>query len=229
MPSVTMWQRFGELWMQGDRVVSDPYGRLTDVREKRSDMWKFVASLSAVALLIGCSSSSSSSDSTESAAVDGSEPPNTYVEYEPTSLRQLLTDTDLYSIFAELSALSDYAPLFEADGEITLFLPVNKAFETIPPETIEKLKDPANKEILNRIVGYHIMEGNVPEATIVSGPLLMLSGDNAEADVGPMPGYMMNMMVNGSQVIVGDMVAGRSVAHLIAEVLIPYDLDLSTL
>ena len=189
-------------------------------------MFKLIAVASIVVSLGACSSGDSSSPS-DSSGTDGSSPSPTF--YEPVSLMQMLNDADLYSIFAGLVEASDYASLFGPDSKITVFIPVDKAFENVSKETLDKLKDPANKEILNRLVANHIIDRLVPEPDIVSGPLTMLSGDTVEAEVGPNPGYVLNMKLNGYQVPVGDMVAGQSIAHLIGGLLIPPGVDLSAL
>lgn len=189
-------------------------------------MFKLIAVVSVVLSVAACSGGDASSSS-DSSGTDGSSPSPTF--YEPVSLKQMLNDNDLYSIFTGLVEASDYASLFEPDSKITVFIPVDKAFENVSKETLDKLKDPANKEILNRLVAYHILDRLVPEPDIVSGPLMMLSGDEAEALVGPAPGYMMNMTLNGQPVVVGDMVAGQSIAHLLGGLLIPPGVDLSTL
>lgn len=187
-------------------------------------MFKLIAAVSVVLAMSACSDGASSSDSSGG---ESSSPSVTF--YEPVSLKQMLGDTDLYSIFSELVALSDSAPLFEADSKITVFIPVDKAFESLSKETLEKLKDPANRQVLNRLVAYHLLDRPVPEPDIVSGPLRMLSGDDAEAVVGPAPGYMMNMTLNGQPVVVGDLKAGQSVAHLLGGLLVPPGVDLSAL
>jgi hypothetical protein len=57
----------------------------------------------------------------------------------------------------------------------------------------------------------------------------MKSGDEVAVEVGDEIGYLMNIKMNGIPVAVGDLFAGKSVAHVMSEVLVPPGLDLSTL
>lgn len=190
-------------------------------------MLKVLAPLSAVVLLSACSGGDTSSASSESG--DTSSDTSFVVDDVPVSMVAMFDDNEIFSVFAELVALTDLAPLFEADGEITVFIPPDAAFDRLPEGTVDKLKDPANIEVLTRLLSYHLLDGKVPELEVVAGTLVMKSGDEVSVEVGDQPGYLMNIKMNGIPVAVGDLFAGKSVAHVMSEVLIPPGLDLSTL
>lgn len=191
----------------------------------------FVATFS----LMSCSDGNSSSDSpggteavTEATGI--SSPPTSFdLNYRPINMVTLFEENQLFSTFAELVALTDLAPLFETEGEITVFVPANVAFERLPEGTIEKLKKPENRELLTRILAYHMLDGKVLEMDIEAGTMVMKSGDSVSVEVGSQVGYIMNIRMNGVVVLVGDLFAGNSVAHALAAVLIPTDVDLSSL
>lgn len=196
------------------------------------------AVLMAGAALVSCSDGASSpaaSDATNDSVptTDGtsdSGPPTSFdMDYMPASLVQMFEENSLFSTFAELVALTDLAPLFEADGEITIFLPPNAAFERLPAGTVEKLKDPKNRELLTRLLSFHLLDGKVTEMQVTAGTLTMKSGDTVNVEVGPDVGYMMNIKINGTTVVVGDLFAGKSVAHVLSDVMVPPGIDLSTL
>lgn len=190
-------------------------------------MFKVFAPISVVVLLSACSGGDSSTSSSE--PLDGSSPTSFVVDEVPESMVVMFDQNEIFSIFAELVALTDLAPLFEADGAITAFIPPDAAFERLPEGTIDKLKDPANKEVLTRLLSYHMLDGKVSEADVVTGTLVMKSGDEVAVEVGDQVGYLMNIKMNGIPVAVGDLFAGNSVAHVMSEVLLPPGLDLSTL
>lgn len=190
-------------------------------------MFKVLAPLSVVVLLVSCSGGDSSSSSTDPA--DISSDSTFVVEEVPESMFDMFEDNEIFSVFAELVKLTDLAPLFEADGEITAFIPPDAAFERLPEGTIDKLKDPGNREVLTRLLSYHLLDGKVTEADVVTGTLVMKSGDEVAVEVGDQIGYLMNIKMNGISVAVGDLFAGKSVAHVMSEVLVPSGLDLSSL
>lgn len=197
-------------------------------------MLKIVAPLLSLMLLGACSSgdsepNTSTSDTSTSVGQDSGSSTSYFLDNVPASMNQLLEENSPFSIFAELVALTDLAPLFDAEGEITVFIPPNPAFEKLPAGTVDKLKDPKNKDVLTRLISYHMLDGMTPELEIVTGILTMKSGDDVQVEVGDKPGYLMNIKMNGIPVAVGDMYAGKSVAHLLNDILVPEGLDLSAL
>jgi uncharacterized surface protein with fasciclin (FAS1) repeats len=190
-------------------------------------MLKVLAPLSAVVLLSACSGGDSSTSSSEPG--DTSSDTTFVVDEVPASMVAMFEDNDIFSVFAELVALTDLVPLFEADGAITIFIPPDAAFGRLPEGTVDKLKDPANKEVLTRLLSYHLLDGKVTELEIVAGTLVMKSGDEVSVEVGDQLGYLMNIEMNGIPVAVGDLYAGNSVAHIMSDVLVPPGLDLSAL
>jgi uncharacterized surface protein with fasciclin (FAS1) repeats len=126
-------------------------------------------------------------------------------------------------------ALTDLAPLYEADGEITVFVLPDAAFDRLPAGSVEKLKDPANRDVLTRILAYHMLDGKVPEMEVAAGTLVMKSGDEMTVEVGNQVGYLMNIKLNGTFVLVGDLFAGKSVAHILSDLVLPPGVDLATL
>ncbi len=195
---------------------------------------KAAAVVCVVAALAACGSESST-DATSGSSVstdgaDSSSPPTSFdMDYMPESMVQMFAENSLFSTFAELVALTDLAPLFEADGEITVFVPGNAAFEKLPEGVLEKLKDPVNKELLTRLLSFHMLDSAVSELDIVTGTLTMKTGDTVDVEVGDQVGYLMNLKINGIPVVVGDIQAGKSYAHVLGDLLIPPGVDLSTL
>jgi uncharacterized surface protein with fasciclin (FAS1) repeats len=49
---------------------------------------------------------------------------------------------------------------------ITVFAPSNAAFAKLPPGLVEQLLKPENASILNKVVAYHIVEGNISTAAL---------------------------------------------------------------
>ena len=191
-------------------------------------MLKIAAPLLTLMILGACSSGDSAPAST-SDGEDTSSSTTFFIDDVPASMNQMFEENAPFSIFAELAALTDLAPLFEAEGEITVFIPPDPAFEKLPAGTVDKLKDPKNKDVLTRLIAYHLLDGMTTELEIETGTLTMKSGDDAQVEVGDKPGYLMNIKINGIPVAVGDMYAGKSVAHLVNDILVPEGLNLSTL
>lgn len=199
------------------------------VRRKVS-MLKVAVPVSALLLLVSCGGGDGSSNPDGSSVDSASTPDTTFpLDYVPDSMVTMFAENDIFSTFAELVQLTDLAPLFGVEGEITIFLPTDKAFSELPAGVLDKLKAPENRELLTRIISYHILDGNVPEFEIQTGLLVTKSGDSVEAVAGAQPGQTGNLSINGISIPVGDLVAGKSVAHVLVGVLLPPGVDLSAL
>jgi uncharacterized surface protein with fasciclin (FAS1) repeats len=65
----------------------------------------------------------------------------------------------ILSKFAKLVAASDMGTFYSSRGPFTLFAPTNSAFSKLPPGMFEDLLRPENKAQLQRIVLFHLVNG----------------------------------------------------------------------
>ncbi len=61
--------------------------------------------------------------------------------------------------FAQIVQGSDMGTFLSSRGPFTLFAPTNSAFSKLPPGTLEALLRPENKEVLQRILLLHVVNG----------------------------------------------------------------------
>jgi uncharacterized surface protein with fasciclin (FAS1) repeats len=54
----------------------------------------------------------------------------------------------------------------KGDGPFTVFAPVNRAFQALPPGTVDKLMQPDNRAALTSILTYHVVPGRLDSATL---------------------------------------------------------------
>jgi uncharacterized surface protein with fasciclin (FAS1) repeats len=54
----------------------------------------------------------------------------------------------------------------KSDGPFTVFAPVNRAFEALPPGTVDKLMQPENRAVLASILTYHVVPGRLDAAAL---------------------------------------------------------------
>jgi uncharacterized surface protein with fasciclin (FAS1) repeats len=110
-------------------------------------------------------------------------------------------------------------------GPFTVFAPTNEAFAKLPAGLVDKLLLPANKDILVKILTYHVLAGNVMAADVKPG------------DVKSVEGSPIAIAIDGSTVTLNkttkvtatDVAASNGVIHVIDSVLVPADVDVSTL
>ena len=170
-----------------------------------------------VLLLSACGSDGSTSDTTV-AATDETE--------MATEVGNIVAVAQGNPEFSTLVAAVTAAGLGEAlsgEGPFTVFAPTNAAFEALPAGLLEKLLLPENKEILAKILTYHVVAAKVMAADVAAGDVTTLEGSafaiTTEGGV----------KVNASNVTATDVAASNGVIHVIDAVLVPASVDVSSL
>jgi uncharacterized surface protein with fasciclin (FAS1) repeats len=118
-----------------------------------------------------------------------------------TTLAKLLTDAGLIDTL-------------KGAGPFTVFAPTDEAFAKVPKETLDKLgKD---KEMLKKVLTYHVVAGKVLAADVkpgdvptVAGPTIKITVDGGK------------VKVNDANVTATDIMASNGVIHVIDSVLLP--------
>ena len=113
-------------------------------------------------------------------------------------------------------------------GPFTVLAPTNEAFNKLPSGLLEKLVMPENKIALTKILTYHVIAGKNLAVDVIK-----LDGKS----VPTVNGNTITLKVVNGGVVVNDKVnitktdlpASNGVIHVIDQVLVPSDLDLSTL
>ncbi|MGB3756619.1 MAG: fasciclin domain-containing protein [Rivularia sp. (in: cyanobacteria)] len=147
---------------------------------------------------------------------------------EGTASSQTIVETAIANgsfntLVAALKA-AELVDTLNAAGPYTVFAPTDEAFAALPAGVLDKLLLPKNKAALTKILTYHVVAGNVPASAVKTGPVPSVEGANLNltADAG-------NVTVNGAKVVQADVAASNGVIHVIDAVLLPPNLDLSTL
>ena len=130
--------------------------------------------------------------------------------------------------FSTLVAAVKAAGLVETlqgPGPFTVFAPPNEAFAKLPAGLLDKLLLPANKEVLTKILTYHVVAGKVMAADVKPGDVKSVEGSPITVAV-----TGTTVTLNGStKVTATDVAASNGVIHVIDSVLVPADVDLTKL
>lgn len=111
----------------------------------------------------------------------------------------------------------------QGEGPFTVFAPTDAAFAALPEGLLEKLLDPANLDVLVKILTYHVVSGTVLSSEITAGDVATVEGqDITLATEG-------GVTVNGAKVIIADVLASNGVIHVIDQVILPPDVDVDAL
>lgn len=135
------------------------------------------------------------------------------------------------SSFKTLTAALKAAGLTETlsgTGPFTVFAPTDQAFEafaaTLPKGGLQKLlssQDPQIKQLLVKILTYHVIPGKITSTDLKSGPVKSVEGGAINVKTDSSAG----VMVNNAKVVQPDVQADNGVIHIIDQVIIPPDLQ----
>jgi uncharacterized surface protein with fasciclin (FAS1) repeats len=140
---------------------------------------------------------------------------------------------DIYALstlnFTTLSSAlkaAGLANVLKSEGPYTVFAPTDKAFAALPKETLNKLLQPKNKEILARILRYHVVSGEITANKLSNGELKTLADRAINVKVNRTSNQI---AVNDASVVQPNIQASNGIIHAVDEVLLPPNLDLNKL
>lgn len=126
--------------------------------------------------------------------------------------------------FKTLTAALKAAGLTETlsgKGPFTIFAPTDAAFAALPQDALQELLKPENKDILVKILSYHVVPGNVTSGDIKSGEVKTVEGAPVNVQVDSAKAVTLN---NEAKVVQPDLKASNGVIHAIDKVMLPPDL-----
>jgi uncharacterized surface protein with fasciclin (FAS1) repeats len=129
------------------------------------------------------------------------------------------------------AGLEDDLQALEAKGDVTVFAPTQKAFESLPAGVADALMKPENMELLKRILLYHISEPGAKLPAKNGRPTLFDSFNSDDQNVYVRRGNRGNV-VNGKQITnAGKAREAKNGSSVIPvdQILIPPGVDLSKL
>ena len=171
-----------------------------------------------VLLLSACGSDGSTADTTVAAA-DTTEMATSEVG---TIVAVAQGNPDFSTLVAAITA-AGLGDALSGAGPFTVFAPTNAAFEALPAGLLEKLLLPENKEVLTKILTYHVVPAKVMAADVAAGDVNTMEGSAFAVTTEG------GVKVNASNVTATDVPASNGVIHVIDAVLVPASVDVSSL
>ena len=137
-----------------------------------------------------------------------------------------MANADLSTLVGALQS-ADLANMLSEPGEYTVFAPSNQAFEKLSQKQRDDLMKPENKEMLGKVLTYHVVAGVVTADQLAEA----IKGANGSYTFKTVNGEELTASMTGdkymikdasgkkAQVIVGDVTASNGVIHIIDTVL----------
>jgi len=112
---------------------------------------------------------------------------------------------------------ADLATTLKSPGPFTVFAPTDAAFAKLPAGTVDMLLLPENKAMLQAVLKYHVVAGEVKSAQVVTltSATTLQGSDVAITVTGS------TVKVNDATVTAADVDASNGVIHVIDTVLLP--------
>ncbi|MGA9581708.1 MAG: fasciclin domain-containing protein [Allosphingosinicella sp.] len=91
-------------------------------------------------------------------------------------------------------------------GPFTVFAPTNDAFAKLPAGTVDTLLQPANKQMLQSVLTYHVVPGRVSAAQLVG----QIEAGKGMAKLATVQGGTLTARLDGGKVVLTDEKGGRA-------------------
>ena len=131
-------------------------------------------------------------------------------------------NNDFSTLVTAVSA-AGLAETLQGAGPFTVFAPTNEAFAALPPGVLDKLLLPENKDVLAKVLTYHVVPGQVMAADVTDGDVATVEGQTVTLSTAD------GVTVNGAKVITADVLTSNGVIHAIDAVILPPDVDVASL
>ncbi len=135
------------------------------------------------------------------------------------------SSTEGFSTLVAAVTAAGLVETLQGEGPFTVFAPTDDAFAALPEGVLDALLLPENKDVLVRILTYHVVSGKVMAADVAAGEVPSVEGSpiTVTVDGG-------KVMLNGSaNVVATDVAASNGVIHVIDAVILPPGLDVAAL
>ncbi|MBX3357779.1 MAG: fasciclin domain-containing protein [Phycisphaeraceae bacterium] len=135
-----------------------------------------------------------------------------------------LAATGRHSKLLEAFKAAELDSVLSGEGPLTVFAPTDEAFAKLPPETLESIFKPENKEQLADILKFHIISGRTVmgcDLTKIRECSKTLQGQGFLVGVKEGKVYIGNDPAHMSVVVKTDIKCSNGVVHVVDTVLLP--------
>ena len=129
------------------------------------------------------------------------------------------SNTDGFKTLVAAASAAGLVETLSGPGPFTVFGPTDDAFAALPAGVVDALLKPENKDVLAKILKYHVVSGKVMAADVADGEVATVEGQPITLSTAD------GVTVNGAKVIQADVAADNGVIHVIDAVILPPDVD----
>ncbi|MEM1394869.1 MAG: fasciclin domain-containing protein [Cyanobacteria bacterium P01_D01_bin.116] len=141
-------------------------------------------------------------------------------ETESQNIIGIVESNPSFTMLAKALKAAGLEDTLKGDGPFTVLAPSDAAFAKLPQDAVQDLLKPENKEVLVKILTYHVVSGRVLSTDLQSGEVKSVEGGPISVKVDPASG----VQVNDATVVQPDVKASNGIIHIIDNVILPPDL-----
>jgi len=148
--------------------------------------------------------------------------------YPSKTIVENASAADNLTTLVSLVKMADLVETLSSPGPFTVFAPTDSAFEMVPADTVASLTDPANKDMLTKVLTAHVISGTVTSADLAAAlegndsySATTVSGDTLTFY--NMDGGIRVADENGTLAMIenADVMQSNGVVHVVDSVLVP--------
>lgn len=141
-----------------------------------------------------------------------------------TDIVSLAASSNSFSTLTSLLQTAGLTEVLQQPGPYTVFAPTNEAFAALPADTLQQLQQPENREILIKILRYHVVPAELTGSQLSTGEVK--TAEDASLNV-KVDNATNQISVNDATVLQPGVQASNGVIYPINAVLIPPNLNVS--
>lgn len=144
-------------------------------------------------------------------------PPTTRTNSNRTkTVIALAESSSSFKILTQALKAAGLIETLQGAGPFTIFAPTDAAFAKLPKDALQDLLKPENKEVLIKVLTYHVVPGQVLSTDLKPGEVKSLQGDPISVKVDAN-----GVVVNDGKVTQADIQGSNGVIHAIDSVILP--------
>jgi uncharacterized surface protein with fasciclin (FAS1) repeats len=184
-----------------------------------------IAAVAVAAALTLAACSSSTEETTASPAASEAAAEATMASEAPMAgdIIEVASTTDGFATLTAAVTAAGLVETLQGEGPFTVFAPTDDAFAALPAGVLDALLLPENKDLLTKILTYHVVSGKVMAADVTDGDVPTVEGQTVALSTAD------GVTVNGAKVIQADVETSNGVIHAIDAVILPPDVDVAPL
>ncbi|WP_347404982.1 fasciclin domain-containing protein [Nodosilinea sp. LEGE 06152] len=134
------------------------------------------------------------------------------------TIAEVAANDSSLSTFNQAVEAAGLSEALSEPGPYTVFAPSDQAFEALPPEALQQLLLPENRDQLRQLLSYHVVPEALPADQLQSGEVDTLAGAPLTVDV---DSNIQDVSINNAVVTQPNLQASNGIVHVVDQVILP--------